>query len=842
MSSRPEPPSEIVEPLRRFLETFTQELTEQQFIPAFRDELKRLLNSLDGLQRSETVLQQIAQSVVQLQEVFTPAGTRLLEGARELEEAMRANASQVRGQAEDVLRDLLETHQKLESSLRSEAGLIQEHTNVGREALDRTVGEIEDRLKGLTTHLESLCERMNSEVTAAVESARPAASEPEAVLPSMATVVGIPDDLKDLLQRTQEAIGERLEEQRREIAEALSQVRSEESQRLLKLDQRVSEALASVGPQVQGELESAVGRLRDQIQTLILAEMETRRLAPRDDGEPQAAVPTAEFTSSLAASETRILREIAVLQKSGRGEQSEAERLLRELARGLEDVAEQNLQRAEAESRSVKESLGTLQRIVGQLRDGGQQDREQLAAMLTHLDTLVKGQREQQQLAESELHTTRTKLDEQTRLLEQKIEDDRQVLGQLSAAVGRAEQAATKAIELSLSDGRAQRDKIESGIKELRDRLDRAQQAEEGRTENTLRHIAEAWTEALEALRDFVQKAIAGRTDAIITRLEGLDARLAESGQSGGNLQRDVQNELRRISSLFDERLEGLKSTTESFTTAMESHVKAVSGEVAALRSKQEQSLAVLKEAIRANYDESAARLKEVVETAYDSFIKQTSNIPQVIDRFTHLLQSLHQSDSLALQTIGSDTKNVLSLASERFETLVADNNAIKKFFPLLDKKLEKHSTELDMVRKAQVRQDQDLAEFPRTLSELRQWHDEQLRELRGELQRMREDAREQSDHVRGDLHDVKSEQSALQNEDLPTFRREVSQLVTSKLEFIENTLHERQESLRKEMDQAIERSRLSGRKTFLIVAALVGLSILLQIAFHFASTPGTGG
>ena len=284
-----------------------------------------------------------------------------------------------------------------------------------------------------------------------------------------------------------------------------------------------------------------------------------------------------------------------------------------------------------------------------------------------------------------------------------------------------------------------------------------------------------------------------------------------------------------------------MKSTTESFTAAMEGHVKAVSGDVAALRSKQDQSLAVLKEAIRANYDESAARLKEVVETAYDSFVKQTSNIPQVIDRFTHLLQSLHQSDQLALQTIGSDTKNVLSLASEKFEVLVTDNAAMKKFFPLLDKKLEKHSNELDMVRKAQVRQDQELAQWPGALSELRQWQDEQLREIRGQLKQMEGDSREKGDLLGAELEIVKTEQAAFQSEGLPSFRREISQLMTSKLEFIESTLHERQEALQKAMEQAIERHRDAGKKTFRMVGLLIFASMALQILFYLLSTPGGG-
>ncbi|MFZ5433031.1 MAG: hypothetical protein ACOZB3_04575 [Calditrichota bacterium] len=845
MSSNPASHVDLIEPLREFLESFTQELTEQKFVPAFRDELKRLLGALESVQQSEETLQEIARGVENLREVFTPAGARLLESAKDLEQAMRSNADQIKGRAEDVLRDLLQTHEQLETALRSEAGLMQEQTSAGREALARTVEDIEGRLSGLTSHLETLCQRISSE-TSAAGFAVPASPPPVVSAPTVAgpieVNVEIPDDLRNLISRTEQAVSERLEEQRDVIASLMTQVKSEESQRLQKLDQRVTEALESVGPRLQEELDSAVSRLRDQIQTLILAEMETRTMRPAEGGESSGPVPSAEFSAALTASETRILRELSALQKSSKGEQSEAERLLKELARGLEDASERYVKRAEADSQTVKDSLSALQRLVAQLKESSQQDREQYATVAANLDALVKGHREYRQMAESEFTTTRNRLEAQARALELKTEDDRRVLTDLSAAVSRTEQAATKAIDLAMTDGRVQRDRIEAGLKDLRDRLDRSANAEQDYLQDIMRQVAESWTEALEALRDFVQKTVAGRTDSIISRIEGMDARLAEAGQSGSNLQRDIQSELKRMGSLFDERLDGLKNTSESFTTAMESHVKAVSGEVAALRAKQDQSLAVLKEAIRANYDDNAARLREVVESAYDNFVNQTTNIPQVIDRFTNLMQSQHQGTTLALQTISSDTRNVLNLANEKFEVIVSDNTAMKKFFPLLDKKLEKHSAELDMVRKAQVRQDKELSDLPQTLNFLKDWHEEQNRDLRTELKRMQEETEERLEFTKDELREIKAEQASLQNEDLPNFRREVSSLVTSKLEFIENTLHERQESLQKEINEALERGQAANKKTFMIVAALVGLSIVLQLIFHFATKPGVGG
>ncbi len=82
-TNRP-PIFELIQPLQSFLETFTQELTEQKFVPAFRDELKRFLSTIENLQKSEASLQQIAVGVDRLREVFAPAGTKLLEGAKDL--------------------------------------------------------------------------------------------------------------------------------------------------------------------------------------------------------------------------------------------------------------------------------------------------------------------------------------------------------------------------------------------------------------------------------------------------------------------------------------------------------------------------------------------------------------------------------------------------------------------------------------------------------------------------------------------------------------------------------------------------------------------------------------
>jgi translation initiation factor 2B subunit (eIF-2B alpha/beta/delta family) len=842
MSNPPNNHSELLEPLQNFLETFAQELTEQQFVPALRDELKRLLAALDSLQKSEDTLQQIARGVDRLREVFAPAGTRLLESAKDLETVMRSNADLIKDRAGDVLNDLLRTHEQLEGSMRDEAGLLQEQASASREALNRTVSEVENRLSGLTSQVENLCKRLENDSASlqAVtygESPTPRISESVASGPVR---LEMPEELRDLLSQSEQAIQQELESYRTELGALIKQGRTEDSDRLARLDYKVTEALESVGPRVQEELESAVTRLRDQIQTLILAEVESRGQKASTKSAPNA-VPSGDITAALTATETRILREISAVQKSQRGESTDGERILKNLAQGFEEAAQRYADRATEEGQIVRESVAALQRLVGQLRENERASRDQVSLLNANLDALVKGHREYQQAVESDFHATLSRLDTHGRALEQKSEEDKQLHAQLAAAISRSEQAATTATELALADSRAQREKIEAGLKDLRERLERGQTDETERMQNTLRLVAEAWTEALEALRDFIQKTITSRTDGLSSRLESIESKLAESGQPNTSIQRELQNEIKRTGGVFDQRIETLKESTEAFTATMEGHVRGVSDEVIALREKQEQQLVVLKEAIRSNYDDNAAKLKEVIESAYDNFIKQSATVPQALDRYSHLIQSLFQGDQLALQGLASDTKNLLSIATDRFEVIVSDSTAMKKFFPLLDKKLEKQAVELEMVRKAQVRQEKEEAELNNTLAQNREQLDEQNRDLRDHLMRMQAATDERFEGAQQASSDLKSELMALKDEHLPSFRREVTAMLASKFEFIETTLHERQDTLRKEISDRLDNDRAESKKIFMIIAGLAGVSILLQIIFHFMKTPGAG-
>jgi hypothetical protein len=829
---------ELIEPLQSFLETFTQELTEQKFVPAFRDELKRLLGALENLQQSEESLQQIARGVERLREAFAPAGSRLIESVRDIEGVLHGHADQFKDQAESVLKDLLQTHEQLEGALRSEADLLKDQTSAGREALTRATADIEQRLTVLTGHMDSITRRLESE-KAAWEDMTSAVTREAAVQPAPAALPPEwPEEVRSLLVRSEQTLREELTRYQEEVADLLSRGRGDDTERLTKLEHKLGEAVASLGPRVQEELDQAVGRLRDQIQALILAEIETRAMRPAEGQAAEAA--SADLSAALTASETRILREISTLQKGARSEAA-SDRILKELATGMEAAAEGYAERLAAESQKIRDSLTVLQRMIAPMREGEQQNREQLTLLGGNLDTLVKSQREQSHQLDEQFRAALGRLDAQSRSFEQRAEEERQHYQQLSAAFARVEQATTSATELTMADSRAQRDRIEAGIRDLRDRLERGLTTDGERTSEMLRQIAESWTEALEALRDFVSKTVGGRTDSILARLEGLEARLSETGQASGVVQRELQTEIKRAGALFDERVQALKSETDSFISAIETHVKAVSGEVAGLRSKQEQSLAVLKEAIHANYDEGATRLREVVESVYDQYVKQTTSVPQALERVAQLVQSISHGDQLTMQTIASDTKNVLNMSTEKFELLLGDSTAMKKFFPLLNQRLEKQSAELELTRKGQVQQDKELAALQQTLAENREAQESQTTVIREKLGAFRSDTDERFASVQENLSRLETDLSAVQDEHFPAFRRELSNLLTSRFEFIEKTLHERREAERKELAERDERAQAAGKKSWRMVVGLVALTLLTQILFYLMHIPGAG-
>ena len=184
-------------------------------------------------------------------------------------------------------------------------------------------------------------------------------------------------------------------------------------------------------------------------------------------------------------------------------------------------------------------------------------------------------------------------------------------------------------------------------------------------------------------------------------------------------------------------------------------------------------------------------------------------------------MTSLNQGNQLALQSISSDTKNLLTMSNDKFEALVTDTSAIKKFFPLLDKKVERHTVELDHVRKGQARHDKDLTDLKAGQVQAKEKRDGQTREVKEDIRGLHRETTERFRITDESLNSVRSELKALQQEDLPAFRREFATLLTTKVDLRGVPVGERQEALRTEIFYRMDGEKRTNTRVYFLLGLL---------------------
>ena len=190
----------------------------------------------------------------------------------------------------------------------------------------------------------------------------------------------------------------------------------------------------------------------------------------------------------------------------------------------------------------------------------------------------------------------------------------------------------------------------------------------------------------------------------------------------------------------------------------------------------------------------------------------------------------MNQSNQLALQGIAGNTENLLTLTQELRE----DNDAQKKFYPLLNKSLEKHGQVLEAVRRSQTEHDKNFSQVSKHAAETREEFSKFLIDLKGELRRV-EGAEQTKLSELSQMHNTTySELEKLQKNDLPAFRKEVIQLVQSKFEFIENTQAERVAALRAELSSRLDAQHKIGKRSATMIACLIALGVFVQFALHY--------
>jgi hypothetical protein len=626
------------------------------------------------------------------------------------------------------------------------------------------------------------------------------------------------------------------------MGEKLTRETSERSESISQLDRALNDAVGGVGTRVRDELDHAVTRLRDQIQALISAQVETRaHSASASSGGETAGggVAPEALIAAVSASEYRIVQELDSARKQQAGDSSGLQRVLQELERNLGDAARKNVERIGEQSDLVLDCVSNLETLLREAREGERLARERVTQSSASVDGTLSQQREQLQGLQDKVGQMVRGVESDSHKLGDKIQEDRQQFTNLFAALGRAEQAATSAAELAATDSRVLRDKIEGGLRDVREQIEKALHADFQKTEDTLAAISEVWLQTLESLREFIHETVTKRAEEIVMRCSSLEAKQGDGDRSRESFQSDIRSELSRSSARFDEQLHALRDSSTAFTSSMESHVKVVSSEVSALRSKQEQSLAVLREAIRANYDDNAARLKDVIDAAADQLVKQVGTIPQALDRYVHLIQSLNQSEQIALQAISSDTKNILSMATEKFDTLVTDTAAVKKFYPILDKKFEKQLAEFESLRKAHAQTDQDLEDVQKTLVSTQKDLEATRRDIKDSMGTIEQQTTTNFASSQAAIQAVQDSVKGIVADDLPGFRRELTNVIGTKFEFMESTQNERQTALRAELVGRLDGEKKSNGRVHILLGLLVVLSIVLQLVFHFTGGKG---
>jgi len=840
--AKPTPGSELVEPLRQFLESFTQELTEQQFIPAFKEQLGKLAEGLDGIQQSGDTLQQIARGVDRLKEVFAPAGTRMLESVREIETQMRTGSDQMRARAEEILLQLASTQRELEQALRNEAGIVGEQNSASREAIARLSSDVEERLTTFTSKLDSLCRKAEQEIQQISQMAARATEQPVYAAPATvaetapAPVAYTPntEEITQLLNRTESTVTEELARYSSELRELLTSNTRDQSERIAKLDKTMDEALRLVAPKVQAELDSALSRLRDQMDAMVRIERDRPRAQADEQAAPGAPVvfDTNEFTSALSGTENRILREFDEIRKSNVSDLSEVQKGLADLALDLSEMSEKQSERVEREQQNIKETLARLERLSKEraqaLQAVGRHVNEQKQALenIRNGTAAVSGQIAQQlNSLQDYLHNQASA---QSQNLQALSDSEEQRHSQLRQLISRLEDQAAKLVDAQNSEARSARERIDSNLAELRSRWDGRFELMAQKSEEYAVRMAAEFTANLTALKQDVEHQLASITETLRSDLARYDAYNREQSRQQETQSRELTAEVSRTASIIDDKLSSFQSRTEEnerFTRAIETHVKVVASEVSALRSRHQESLEIFKEAIRANYDDNAARLKEVIDGGYDRFLEQIRTVPQAIERYAKFMETMNQGTQLALQGIAGDTQNLVTMTTE----FKSEFDAQKKFYPLLNKSLDKHEQMLDAMRRSQTEYEKSLAGQAKALTDTRDEVTRFLIDLRGELRRVEGSEQTKLTELSALLDSAIAELEKLQRVDLPAFRRDVLQVVQSKFEFIETTQAERQIASRAELALKLDQQQQEFKKNFKIMGMLILGGVILN-------------
>jgi len=749
MASDPEN-AELLEPLKEFLETLSDELTQQKFIPAFRQEIASLRSAFEDLSQSQQTLEQLAHGVDRLREVFAPAGTRLLASVKDLEQLIGQNIAQLQGYAGEMLTSFERTRDELGHSLRTEAELVQESARASRQALTETLTEVEHRLADLRQFPQGPLARDVS------LSQHPDIS---------------PHGLPVATQSDFEAEWGRLQVV---LREGLANFQRQAGERLERLDEAVSTIGSGIGPQVRQEVESALSPLRSHLQTL--AEQATHPAEKKKGGfkggsEPEFSVGNVRHELSVGM--TSLNQKITELQK-------EYQNTSTEFRKTLQVTMQRYSEEATAQQKKSSDAAGTIVKSLARLEQLGVDSREVLKKSFA--DTM--GQQKEEREQQAAIQTAS--------------------FGKIETKIAHAQEATFAAITEVQRENAAFSKHIEEGFRAIQSDMAAGFKAERSEVEARVSRFSAEW-----------KAQWSGKFDKIIAtlgRLEKLEDGLAE------------------LSSAQDSDRQERRETAETLMA----EIGQVSNELAQVRTAQEASPTILKDAANRAYTETQERLRQVIDAGYDRFLQQVSSVAQTVERYANLLESLHKSDELALNTLTSDCKSILRVASEEFGNLRENYDALKKIFPLLERRLERQLGEIGAVRRVTEAMERSLEAVGDNLREAQGSLSEMLQDQSGQISDFARRTAQGFVETAGMLNRVRTDLEQLRETTLVTLQREITDFVTSKFEFMDKTFADHQALVKRDLLAQFECERGERRKGTNWMFVLIGFGILLQLLIYY--------
>jgi predicted DNA-binding protein len=720
---------ELLEPLRAFLETLSEELTEQKFLPALRGEIGHLREVFDNLSQSQETLERIAHGVERLRDVFAPAGTRLLTSVKEMEQQLSQHMAQLQGFAGDALTSMKQTHEDMARSLRTGTGLVQESAPAEGQALKAVDVSLLQPLEAKT---------------------------------------------HEFYEATRHALDVEWERIHAALSEGLSNLQESEDQRLERLSTILREIASGMGTQIRAEVEAILAPLCTRVQAVAEPVAES---GPKGKGgvkgKPEKTYGGDELRGALSGVEGRLTQKLAEFRANWGSDSSKLREAVTTITTRLAEETHAQEKRMQGTLEAVTHSFARLEELTHQTG----------AASANSVREVTEQHRK-----ESAKHEAAQKA----------------LFEKLETRIASAQEAVRAAIDKTTRENAALTKHIEKDFQAVQETLHTSFQTSQAEFSALLERVSGVWS-----------KQWGDKFGEITAKLGGLE-------------------ELRKHFSQLSDAYTKDSQSRDKKSEALQAGFQQVADGLAQVRVAQEASPRVVKEAVHQNYNETQERLRQVIDAGYDRFLQQISSVAQTVERYANLLESLHKSDELALNSISSDCKSLLKVAREEFDYLRSSEEAMKKIFPLLEKKLERQLGEIGGVRRVADNLEKSSQALSDALKQARSSLGELLQEQNVQTAELAERTVQGFREVATALSQVRADIEKLQESALATLQRELMDFTASKFEFMEKSLSDHQTVFKSDLLARLNEERRERRRSTNWLVGFVAFGVFLQLLIYY--------